>query len=164
MLQDAERRPASGRFDAGEHTFGGRSLASLVVPPDSRLTWTVAIPHRSRLRLFAAVPDAGGPAAAVIRVGISDDRIYNTLVETTVTSADTAARGWIPVEADLAAFAGRQWSLFYRPDRRLWKVIVGTHPREGRPPAVYLGIPALMSDPAGAREYLARIAKRGGER
>src|SRR5688572_24791397 len=64
-LQDAERRPTSGRFDAGEHTFGGRSLASLVVPADSRLTWTVAIPHRGRLRLFAAVPDAGGPATVV---------------------------------------------------------------------------------------------------
>lgn len=163
-LQDAERRPAGGRFDAGEHTFAGRSLASLVVPAESRLTWTIAIPHRARLRLLAAVPGTNGPATVSFRVGISDDRLYTTLVETPVTSGETATRGWSPVEADLSLYAGRQWSLFYRPDSRLWKVVIGTHVLEGDPPLVYLGIPAMLTDAEGAREYLARVTKQAQRR
>jgi hypothetical protein len=163
-LQDAERRPTSGRFDAGEHTFGGRSLASLVVPAESRLTWTIAVPHRARLRLLAAVPATNGEASIAFRVGISDERLYNTLVELPVSSAETAARGWVPVEADLSRFAGWHWSLFYRPDSRLWKIVIGTHVLSGDPPAAYLGIPALMTDAEGAREYLARTTRRARRR
>ena len=163
-LQDAERRPTSGRFDAGEHTFAGRSVASLVVPAEGRLTWKVAVPHRARLRVLAAVPDTNGAATISFRVGISDDRLYNTLVDTPVTSADTATRGWVPVEADLKAFAGWQWSLFYRPDDRLWRVVIGTHVLDGRPPAAYLGVPALLTDAEGAREYLARLTRHSAPR
>ena len=158
-LQDAERRPAGGRFDAAEHTFGGRSMASLVVPAESRMTWTLAIPHRAHARLFAAVPGERGPAVVAVRIGISDDRLYTTLVETTVTSEETRTRGWTLIQADLSPYAGRKFSLFYRPDSRLWKVIVGTHVLEGDPAVMYLGNPALMTDVEGAREYLARTTR-----
>jgi hypothetical protein len=153
-FQDAERRPLHARFELKEHTFAGVPRASLVVPAESRVTWKLFVPHRGRLQMFVTFPET--PAASVaIRVGVSDNRIYNTLAEQTITAAD-ASRGWVPVDVDLSAYAGRKWSLFYRPDGRKWQIIVGTHVLAGSVANVYLGSPVLMTDVEGAREYLRR--------
>lgn len=154
-FQDAERRPLQGAFELKEHTFAGVPRASLVVPPESRVTWKLFVPHRGRLQMFVAFADASAASVAV-RVGVSDGRVYNTIVERTVTSAD-AERGWVPLDVDLSTYAGRKWSLFYRPDQRKWHIIVGTHVLAGRVSNVYLGSPALMTDVEGAREYLRRL-------
>src|SRR4051812_49872981 len=39
QIGHAETRPLNGAFVIAEHTFGGRSRASLVVPVPSRITW-----------------------------------------------------------------------------------------------------------------------------
>ena len=83
-----------------------------------------------------------------------DNRIYNTLAERTITSAE-AARGWVALDVDLSLYAGRNGSL-HRPDGRKWQIIVGTHVLAGSVSNVYLGSPALMTDVEGAREYLRR--------
>jgi hypothetical protein len=158
LFDRAERRPLEGRFDLQEHTFAGVARASLAVPGQSRVTWTVYIPHRARLRVFVSLRD-DREAEIAIRVGVSDRRVYNTVAEPLITSAE-AARSWIPVDADLSAYAGRKWSVFYRPDERMWDVIIGTHVRSGQVGAVYLGDPALMTDTEGAREYVRRVAER----
>jgi hypothetical protein len=160
QLKDADLRPHGGRFTTEEHTFRGRSRASLFVPPESRLTFTLLIPHRARLQFQAAIPDTDRDSSVAFRVGISDDRIYRTLVERTITSADTAAIGWTPVVADLSFFAGRQLSLFFRPDERRWRIILGTHSVSGAPSGAYLGEPTIESDVEAAREYVKRRASR----
>ena len=156
-LQEAERRPATAPFELGEFTFAGQSHATIVAPPESRLTWRMPLPRRGILRLFAAVPHAQADAAVAFRVGISDNRRYETLTEPTITSADTSARGWIPVTADLSPFAGRKWSVFYRPDEIRWTIVIGTHVTAGAPAVVYLGEPSITTDVPGAREYAARL-------
>ena len=159
-LSDAERRPAGGAFETEHQTLGGRSRASVVVPAESRLTFSLPIPRRATVRFYAGVPRAAGDASVAFRVGISDDRFYQTLLERTITSADTAARGWIPLSADLAPFAGRKLSLFYRPDTRRWRLVLGTHVVAGAPAAVYLAEPAITADVDSAREYFRRRTGR----
>jgi hypothetical protein len=157
LVKDADRRPSTAAFDQKEHTFGGRSRASLIVPPQSRLTYTLPLPHHGRLQIFAGVEPNGGPASVAFRVGISDDRIYTPLVEVPVTS-DASAAGWIPISVDLSEYAGRKWSLFYRPDERRWKLILGTYTVAGAPVAAYIGEPAIETDNDSAREYLRRLS------
>ena len=155
LFQDAERRPLHGSFELKEHTFAGVPRASLVVPAESRVTWKLFVPHRGRLQMFVAFAEASAASVAV-RVGVSDNRVYNTLTERTISSAE-AARGWVALDVDLSTYAGRKWSLFYRPDGRKWQIIVGTHVLAGSVSNVYLGSPALMTDVEGAREYLRRL-------
>ena len=142
-----------------EHTLGGTPRATLVVPSDSRITWTVFVPHRAHLQAYVAFP-AGASGAVAVRIGVSDNRIYNTLTETTVTTADAGGTEWIPIAADLSLYAGRKWSLFYRPDETKWRIIVGTHLLAGAVPSVYLGSLAVVTDTEGAREYLRRLQER----
>jgi hypothetical protein len=159
-LEDAERRPATAPFELGEFTFAGQTHATIVVPAESRLTWRMPLPHRGTLQFFAAVPSAHGYASVAFRIGISDNRRYDTLVEPTITTADTSERGWLPVSADLSPFAGRKWSVFYRPDEIRWSVVIGTHVIAGSPGVVYLGKPSITTDLPGAREYAARVVQQ----
>lgn len=155
-FKDAERRPVAGTFEIREHTFGGRSRASLIVPAGSRTGWNLFVPHRARLQLYAGVPASRGPAVAAFRIGISDGRRYDTLVEQHVSSAETA-NGWVPVSADLSEYAGRKFSLFYRPDSHKWQIIVGTHVVQGSPEFAVIGEPAIETDTHAAREYRQRL-------
>jgi hypothetical protein len=154
-VKDADRRPAGSPIAVEAQDFGGRPRASLRVPGESRLTFTIPIPRRAVLRFYAAVADAAG-AAVAFRVGISDDRFYQTLLEQAVTSEETAARGWVELAADLSHFAGPQLSLFFRPDTRRWHLVLGTHVVTGSPAGVYLGEPALVTDLDAARDYVKR--------
>ena len=156
QFDHADRRPPQGTFEVKEHTLAGTRRATLVVPADSRITWTVFVPHRAHLEAYVAFPsDASG--AVAVRVGVSDNRIYNTISETTVATTDGGGKQWIPISADLSLYAGRKWSLFYRPDETKWRIILATHVLSGAIPSVYLGSLALVTDTAGAREYLRRL-------
>ena len=78
------------------------------------------------------------------------------LIEQRVSSAD-AATGWVPVSADLSFYAGRKFSLFYRPDSHKWQIIVGTHVVEGNPGFLVIGDPAIETDTHAARVYMQRL-------
>lgn len=161
-FKDAERRPLGGTFEIREHTFGGRSRASLIVPNGSRIAWNLLVPHRARLQIYAGVPAVSGSVAAVFRLGISDGRKYETLIEQRVSSEE-AAKGWVPVSADLSFYAGRKFSLFYRPDSHRWQIIVGTHVVEGDPKFLVIGDPAIETDTHAARVYMQRLIDFGRE-
>lgn len=162
-FKDAERRPERGQFEIREHTLGGVSRGSLIVPSASRTTWKLFVPHRARLVVDAAVPATAGPAAAVVRLGISDGRRYETLREQVVTT-EASASSWVPVSADLSFYAGRKFSLFYRPDTIQWHIVIGTHVTSGSPPYVVLGAPAMETDTVSARLYRERLIKAATDR
>lgn len=71
------------------------------------------------------VDDGHGPrsAGATARIGISDDRRYDQLAKVTLDASGTQSRAWQPVVIDLGAYSGWQWSLFYRPWERTWRLI-----------------------------------------
>ena len=72
----------------------------------------------------ALVPDASGqmgPGVSV-RIGIADNRSYEQLVGLRVPPPVASAAFWRPIDIDLRAYSGWQWSLFYRPWTILWRV------------------------------------------
>jgi hypothetical protein len=97
------------------------------------------------------------PAPTRFRIGVSDDRIYEALVDRTLTSAD--AHEWTDIQADLSAYAGWKWSLFYRPERQRWRLVLSTDVVTGPPSQAVWGAPGIDADVESAKEYRARLAK-----
>ena len=105
---------------------GGRKPA-VIVPQPSRIVWTVRIPRRAVLTArIGMLPDRSGKydGDASFRFGVSGGRLYEKLFERTLNPRDEAAdRVMIPVSVDLGAYAGWQWSLFYRPSETSWGLV-----------------------------------------
>lgn len=120
------------------------------------MTWKLFVPHRGRLQVYGGVPETNGAVVAAFRLGVSDERRFDNLIEQHVTSAETA-NGWVTVSADLSPYAGRKFSLFYRPDSRKWNVVIGTHVVAGSPEFLVLGEPSIEADVESAREYRQRL-------
>jgi hypothetical protein len=148
----AEARPFNGSFQLTGHTFGGRARASIAVPVPSRMTWTLTLPRRSSLRVGVAVSGIRGAASVRFRVGVSDQRIYESLVERVVTSADSA-KGWVPLAADLSPYAGPKLSLFYHPDRQTWHIVLAVDAIDGGDAAAFWAEPGIETDTDAARRF-----------
>jgi hypothetical protein len=142
----------SAAFGLAQHTLGGRVRATLDVPVPSRVIWTIPVPRRGRLVLTPALVPATAPGTVVrFRVGVSDNRIYEGLADTTLTAADGAVG--TPWEIDLSAYAGLKWSVFYQPDRRVWRVVLNTELLDGAPTRALWIEPAIYTDVRSARHY-----------
>ncbi len=151
-LDRAERRPPTG-FALGTHVADGVARPAIVVPVPSRATWSFPLPRRGAFRGFLAL-ETSTPAAAVrFRVGVSDHRIYEGLAEYTLTAS---RRGWIAVGADLSAYAGFKWSLFYRPDRITWRIVLAADDVGGGGSVAVWGSPEIVTDHRSALEYVTR--------
>ena len=153
LLGQADLRPPN-TFTISEHSCAEGRRPGVQIPPVSRGTWTLSFPERATLAAFAAVQGTEA-ASAEFRVGMSDDRVYETL-HTQVVSAADCARGWTELRVDLSRYAGRQFSLFYRPDRKKWKLILGVNTRAGAPDAAFWGAPRIEADVESVKRYLAQ--------
>ena len=151
----AEKRPPAG-FQIADREIGGVSRPSLIAPVPSRLTMPLPLPRRGVLRAFAALappsPDRA-PVSVRLRVGVSDDRIYERLTDVILTPGQ---RGWVDVRTDLSAYAGWKWSLFYRPERVMWRVVLAADAIDGIPTTAVWGSPEIVTDRDGAKEYSER--------
>lgn len=145
----AEKRPAADYTLADRRLFE-TSHPSIVGPAPGRLVWTLRLPRRGVFHSTVAL-DADAPVR--FRVGVSDDRIYEGLAELTLTAAN---RGWADLHADLTPYAGWKWSLFYRPDRIAWHIVLSADAVGGIPGRVVWGAPEITTDGDAAREYAAR--------
>jgi hypothetical protein len=157
-LPSAEMRPAPSAFELVEHRVQDQSRPSISTGAPSRLIYTLAIPRRSTLRVAVAL-DTTTAAPIRFRVGVSDERIYDALAE--VTLAPASKNGWSELQADLSAYAGWKWSLFYRPERRRWRLVLSTDAIAGVPGRVVWGAPGIDADTDSAHEYVRRVARRG---
>ena len=148
----AETRPAGAAFGLAQHTLGGHVRATLEVPVPSRIIWTIPVPRRGTLVLTPALAASTSSARVRFRAGVSDHRIYEGLAETTVSAADGGVGPkW---QIDLSSYAGFKWSLFYQPDRRVWRVVLNTEPADGAPTRALWVEPAIYTDVPAARHYL----------
>ena len=127
-LPRAERRAVLPVSEAFRLDVAGppsdRRLA-LVVSAPARLIWSERLHPRARLRAsFVLVPGAQPGAGVKLLIGVSDPRVYERLFtrELLVSSGDDAA--WAPLDIDLGAYGGWQWSLFYRPWNTTWRINV----------------------------------------
>jgi hypothetical protein len=147
----AEKRPADSEFEIADYDAGGLARPSIVSSAPSRLTWTLRLPARGAFHAQLHVrSDSIAGETLGFRVGVSDDRVYERLAQLPLSST---SRGWTPISVDLSRYAGRKWSLFYRPDARAWRLILSVDvdaTARGGAHAVW-GAPAVSTDTAGAR-------------
>ena len=154
-LDAAEKRPPAG-FALASHEEDGVVRAAIVAAVPSRLTIPLPMPRRGALRAFVAL-DGDNPAAAVrFRVGVSDHRIYEGLNEIIVTGE---RGGWVELRTDLSAYAGFKWSLFYRPERIVWRLVLAADAINAVPVRGVWSTPEIAADRQSAKEYLARGAR-----
>jgi hypothetical protein len=112
----------------GEVMDAGTSMAVLLTAAPARLTWLVRFPARAELEASVGlVPASPASAGVIVRVALADDRSYDELARLTLT-ATAGAVSWHPIRIDLGAYSGWQWSLFYRPSKLTWSLIVGVDP------------------------------------
>lgn len=155
----AEKRPAAV-FQMTDHRVGDTARPSIVAPVPSRLTWSLPLPKRGVFQAFVALPDppAGTAGAPIrLRVGVSDHRIFEGLSDVTLTPGE---RRWFSLRADLSAYAGWQWSLFYRPDRVTWRLNLAADGAEAAHAIAVWGSPEIVTDSESAREYAIRRQRR----
>jgi hypothetical protein len=148
-FERADARPP-GTYTIGEHVAGGTALPAIAGPAPGRLTWVLPLPRGATFRARVA---ASG-ASVRVRVGVSDDRIYEQLADRIVTPGDA----WAPLAADLSAYAGFKISLFYRPDGVRWRVNLSADAIEGAA-TVEWGRPEVVTSTTNAREYVRRRAR-----
>lgn len=151
-VDNAEKRPPHG-FEIATLEIGGQPRPSIVVPVPSRLTIPLPLPRRGVLRAFASLDPNSVPAAVRLRVGVSDNRIYERLTDIDLLPGD---RQWIAVRTDLSAYAGWKWSLFYHPERIVWHVVLAADAMGGAPTRAVWGSPEIVTDTGAAKEYSAR--------
>jgi hypothetical protein len=151
----AEQRPPHG-FAIAEHQLDGVVLPVIAAVVPSRLTLPLPLPRHGVFRALVALADpvpGGKPAAVRLRVGVSDHRIYEGVTEAILRPGE---RTWMDIRADLSAYAGWKWSLFYRPDRTTWRVVLAADATASGPATVFWGMPEIITDTTSAREYTAR--------
>jgi hypothetical protein len=150
-FERADSRPA-GAYTIAEYSASGRALPSITGPAPGRLTWTLPLPRHGICR--ARIAASSAPAR--VRIGISDNRVYESLVDLDVTPAG----GWTAIVLDLSDYAGWKWSLFYRPERQAWRLNLSADAPKGVPARIAWGLPEIAA-PAGddGLEYAKRRAR-----
>jgi hypothetical protein len=154
-MDRADKRPPSG-FALGDYRVGETAHPAIAAAVPSRLTVPLALPRHGVLHAFVALPQSlSAPQAGAVRlrIGISDHRIYEGLKEVILTPRNGS---WVDVRVDLAAYAGWKWSLFYRPERIIWRVVLAADAMDSVPATVLWGAPEILTDTRSAREYSAR--------
>jgi hypothetical protein len=147
----AEKRPPAA-YALIDYSVGGTRHPSISAPAPGRIIWELPLPRRG---VFHAAVTIDGTVPVRFRIGVSDDRIYEDLASTTISSAAS----WTDLATDLSAYAGWKWSLFYRPERRRWRVVLSTDAVAGIAGRALWGQPLISTDAASAREYAARRAE-----
>lgn len=147
-LPRADCRPANAceRINAP----GGPAIR---VTSPSRLTWTMRLPHRGH---FESTLTTVSDAPVRLRVGVADDRTYEQLAQIALTKTD----GPTPLDIDLGAYAGRKWSLFYRPDEIDWRLTLSADAIGGTPGTALWEAPRVMTTRQGEAEYQKRTNPR----
>jgi hypothetical protein len=145
-IDRAQQYPAA--YSVAMSDAGGSALPAIVGPVPGRLTWSLPMPKHATFQ--ARVAAAAAPVR--VRIGVSDSRVYEPLVQATILPG----AAWTSIGADLSAYAGWKFSLFYRPDTRQWRVNLSADAAEGIPGRIAWASPEIVASPANAREYAAR--------
>lgn len=153
----AETRPPSG-FEVSTQQRGDVVHPSIVAPVPSRMIWPMPLPRRGSFRAFVSLAQRTDPPVR-LRIGVSDHRIYEGLADVTVPPDGGR---WIELRADLSAYAGWKWSLFYRPDRVSWRIVLSADATGAAPSRAVWGSPEILADTKSALEYAARRRQFAG--
>lgn len=159
-FRDAEGRPSLAAFEVADVAVSGQSEAAIRTIAPSRLMFVLPVPRRSTFAARVAIDggiDGAPPQPLRFRVGVSDDRIYEQLAAVLLTPG--VQSGWTELRADLSAYAGWQWSLFYRPEEQRWRLVLSTDAVSGVRGRGVWGAPGIDGDRSAAREHVERAAR-----
>ncbi len=131
----------------------GSPRPALVMRATSRVIWTVQMREAASLRAFVARLPGGDPAAElVVRIGVSDERVYEDYFRERLAAPAGDIPEWQPLAIDLSLYSGRKWSLFYRPAWRTWSLVLNVQGGDASVALVEPRIEAAQSDSLGDRE------------
>lgn len=135
-LSSARIQPAASAEVArvGEVADAGVPTPALLITAPARLTWPVRFGEHADLDASVAlVPGAAASTAGVtVRIGITDARTFDELWRLPLTAASgTGSLAWQPIRIDLGAYFGWKFSLFYRPSRLNWNIVLGVDATPG---------------------------------
>lgn len=102
----------------------GSPRPALVMRASSRVIWHVQMTEAAELRTTLARVDDGSGGNLSVRLGVSDGRLYEDVYWERALAADGASQAWQPLVVDLSPYSGWKWSVFYRPARRVWLLIL----------------------------------------
>jgi hypothetical protein len=134
-LPHAERR-AVGAPDQSIRADVVRSadevLPALVMDAPSRVIYQVRMPTRARfVSKVTLVATPQGVGAVTARLGLSTNRRYEEIFRLSLTQGPDQSSRWIPVNVDLSEYSGWHWSVFYRPSRWTWNLILNADATPG---------------------------------
>jgi hypothetical protein len=150
----ADKRPLVG-FAISEREVDGLTLPVIAAPVPSRFTLALPLPRNGVLHARVAIEmvTPGEVPGVRLRIGVSDQRIYEGLTQLVLPPAQGA---WTEVRTDLSSYAGWKWSLFYRPDGITWRLVLAADALVDRPATVLWAGPEITTDIRSAREYAGR--------
>jgi len=132
-LPTAERRALGSPDAAIRATVVTRDRVdqpALVTDAPARVIFPVNMPARARFRTAVSLQSAAG-TGVTIRIGLADSRSYDDLLRVNVEPSAPGVDPWKPIDVDLGAYSGWQWSLFYRPARITWKLVLNADATPG---------------------------------
>ena len=130
-------------FAVQDVAIKGDTRHCIYMHPTSRLTYKITVPRDGWFRAWLGIKEEAWDKQSdgvVFRIGVSDGREYDELVVQHVDPANNPGdRRWVPVTADLSAYAGQQVDLILNTNSSL--------PGHGDNPAwdfAVIGDPAII--------------------
>lgn len=121
----------------------GAQHAALVMHPTSRVIWQVQMTEPAELRAdIARLPGGDAGAELSVRIGVSNERIYEEHFRQRLPHSAGEVPAWRPLVIDLSLYSGWKWSLFYQPSRRTWSLVLNV---EGGDAAAALVEPVIAA-------------------
>ena len=110
-------------FAVQDVAIKGETRHCIYMHPTSRLTYKVTVPRDGWFRAWFGVKEEAWDKQSdgvLFRVGVSDGREYDEFINQHVDPANNAGdRRWVPVSADLSAYAGQQVDLILNTNASL---------------------------------------------
>ena len=126
VFDTAEKRstmPIHQAFSITPVTIDGETKRCIFAAPTSRIIWQITPPPGAVLRTWIALQPEGWDKStdgAVFRIGVSDGRSYEELLNRVVNPRTVKAdRRWVPVTVDLSSYGGRQVNLIFNTNASL---------------------------------------------
>jgi hypothetical protein len=104
-------------FAVQDVAIKGETRHTIYMHPTSRMTYKITVPHDGWFRAWIGVKEEAWDKQSdgvLFRVAIGDGREYDEVINQHVDPANNPSdRRWIPVMADLSAYAGQQVDLIF---------------------------------------------------
>jgi len=104
-------------FAVQDVAIKGETRHTIYMHPTSRMTYKITVPHDGWFRAWIGVKEEAWDKQSdgvLFRVAVGDGREYDEVINQHVDPANNPNdRRWIPVTADLSAYAGQQVDLIF---------------------------------------------------